>query len=112
MENQTAGHGKQSHEVPTAENLGVLMLDGKHDGTLVTWVPNREVYVFASLDGMGCSTARRCALVHLGCVLADNEHLLSGVYGCDLEAGLVLIGLDIEEQIPAELGTVLWDSAA
>ena len=101
-----AGSGQQSHAVPVELWRVVLIRDGGHSGTEVYRV--EDGYRFVSLDRRTVATAERCVLVHLGAGAQDE---IQEPYGCDLDGGLALIGLDLDDDA-TEYGEVLWDSAA
>lgn len=103
-----AGSGQHSHEVPSAIGRVVLIRDGGHNGTEV--YRTEDGYRWVNLDQRTVYASERCVLVRLAVNGADN---LVEPYGCDLESpsGLALVGLDLGEELDADLGEILWDSA-
>jgi hypothetical protein len=110
------------HDVPENEMVPVLIRDQNHKGDLVCLLPDGD-FLFASLDHSESGRHPRCVLVELASPKYDDE---SGAevsdwqsalpershLGCDLESrGYALVGLDLDQEVDAGLGVVLWDSA-
>lgn len=113
--NRTAGHGQNSHEIPTAEGQVVLIKDGHHRGTSV-WRSERSDdsrFVFACHERDAVGYAPRCVLL----AGQDVEMLPGGwPYGCDLSSprGLILLGVGADDDLSwlGDDAEVLWDSTA
>lgn len=110
MQNKIAGSGQHSHPVPTVEGLVVEMRDGNHAGTSV-WLSSDGDYVFACHERRTVRRAARCVLIEgLDAEVAIGDQPC----GLDLDSpdGLILVGLDADEEVPTSEGSeILWDSA-
>lgn len=122
--NEIAGEGEHAHEVPTADQLAVHVVDSNGYACLVTWVASEDRYLFVDQDAtspMSASWRERCFLVQLP--PSSDEHWADEVdwqqylpehshSATDFDAphGLVLVGCRADQEPDERLGRVLWDS--
>lgn len=107
LQNDTA---HPAHSCPVQIGAVVEMRDGNHEGTEIYRRDDHDrAFCFVSLDRGRVEYSERCVLLRG----VDVETLPAGYpYGCDLDTaeGLVLLGIDYDED-PADFGgELLWDS--
>lgn len=110
--------------IPAVEMQSTKIGDRNHEGTILTRLADGWLFSFL-MDGT-CATADRIVLVALaqpethysgGIETRETtyeDHVPDGAYlALDLDGpGYAVLGVDVDAEIPAKLGTVLWDSAA
>lgn len=101
------------------EFQSVFVRDAQHEGTLVTRL--EDGWRIDQFDNARARTFARVVLIELAEEETDSEtatvlwsweheRLPHEVYGCDMEDGVLVLGLDEDEELPERLGEVLWDS--
>lgn len=100
-----------AHPCPVTIGAVVEMRDGNHEGTeIYRRDDDRKTFAFVSHDRGTVAFSERCVLLRG----VDVEQLVDTEtpYGCDLSTpeGLVLLGIDYNDDPTVYGGEVLWDS--